>query len=421
MIKVSSFILLLSMIFIACNKDAVVIDDNLNINDLDLQTIDSFTISTKTILNPAVDGKNHSFAILGQIDENRFGKSKASFYTEFSLTKNAFDIGNNPVLDSVVLVLNQTNSYGSLENETEINVYELTQNLSNDIVYNNNVVLNVVGNTLATIPSFKFKKGATSLRIPLKNSFGSNLLDVFETNVMENSDNFKAFFKGLYVTVATTNGDGFVYLNLKNDKTKIELYYHSDTETNASYSYTVNSSDIAINQYVNNGLGGEASFASTNSNNQEFAYISSMSGYRTLLEFPDLTSLKNVIINKAELVIYQADYGNTESTSFSEPNQLFLLQNIQDTTVNFLPDFNIKNQDPFGGKNKLVEINGENTKAYTFHITKYVQSLVNESAASKKLYLTDRSNNEGNRLKIGGSQHTNFPIELNIVYTKLAD
>lgn len=402
----------------ACNKDAELIGDSESNNVLNFKSIDSLKVQTKTLKDESADGKNIANVMLGATNDPRIGFSKAAFYSEFSLSQNAFELGANAVLDSVVLVLKQTSNYGSLNAMFDLSVYELNHTLDKNAQYNNNTVLNIKSNPLANISNYKFSKTNGDIRIRLDDAFGNSLINQFGTQVTESSDNFKNFFKGIYVSATATNGDGFVSLGLKNDNTKIALYYHSATQTDTSYTFAIDNSDISINQYSNNISGSEAASAISDSNiNEEVSYVSSMSNIKTAVTFPDLSFLNEVIINKAEITFYQEDYSNSLNISFPEIENLFLFVNLEDTNLAFLPDFNVGNPAPFGGKKELSSVNGLNTYKYTFNITKYVQSLIKGTSKGETLYLTNISNNNGARIKIGGGANSTLPVKLELLYT----
>lgn len=413
--KLFIFIITLSVFGIACNKDANIQDNSVDTGDLNLMQTDSFILSTTTVKDEAVNGKNIAELLLGQTNDNKIGESKASFYTQLAITKNAYDLGENPQLDSIVLILDQTSSYGELNNYYDLQVYELTSELSTDDSYFNNTVLNVSGTPLATISNYKFSSDEAIIRIPLSATLGNRFIDAFETSSMESTENFQDFFNGLYVTASTINGDGMVSIDLNSDDSKLELFYNSDTQVDSSYTFSIGISEISVSQYVHNDNASEAIMA-VNNVSKEVAFVSSMSNFKTLIEFPDLSYLENIIINKAELSVYQADYGSPESIAFPESNQMILFQNLGDSTIGYLNSYSSSNYGPLGAK-ELVEVDGSNTNEYTFQITQYIQNLINGSASSKSLYLFDVSSNEGNRIKIGGGAHATLPMKLNIVYT----
>lgn len=419
--KYSLFLLanLIILIATSCNKDAELIDDNPSNNQLTYGVIDSFKVKSYTIKDNPSNGKNLNNVLLGASNDTRFGFYKAAFYAQFSLSQNDFDLGTNPILDSVVLVLDKSKHYGDLNALFNLDVYEINHNIDNVLTYDNTTVLNIKSSPLASFSNFQFDKNTEVMRLKLNNTFGTNLLNQFGTNTMLSSENFKTFFNGIYVTATATNADGFVTLALKNDISKIELFYSSDTQTDTSYSFIVDNADVNINQYNTNITGSEASTAILDSDiDENISYISSMTAVKTVLEFPDLSSLEQTIINKADLTIYSADYGTLESIKLPEPENLFLFHNLNDTSISFLPDFSLSNPSPFGGKKELVVVNGQNTYKYTFNITRYIQSLVNNSSESTSLYLSDILNNEGNRIKIGGGSNTTLPIKLEILYTQ---
>lgn len=416
--KISFLTLFSILLFAACNKDTELIGDTTT-DVLKFETNDSIAIQSFTIADKPANGKNLSAIWLGNTNDSRFGETKAAFFTQFSLSENDYELGNNAVLDSIVLVLKQTDAYGTLSAGFQVDVYELDHTLNTSDAYLNNTVLNLKSTKLASIANKKFDKEDESIRLKLNNTFGNTLLSAFGTSTMETTDNFKTFFKGIYVSAYANTGDGMVNVNLKNDESYLAMYYHSDSQTDTSFHFVVSSTDISVNQYAQNRTGTEVNNAvNDNNNNESLSYVSSMSGVKTVLVFPDLAVLKETIINKATLTVYQADYGQAQSAAFSEPSKLFLFQNLYDTAISFLPDFTLSNPTPFGGVKETVTINGQNTIKYTFNVTKYIQSLSNESALTKELYLATPSNNEANRIKIGGGSNANLPIHLEVLYTK---
>lgn len=413
--RIFILIVTLSIFTASCNKDAAIEDNTINTGDLNLLQTDSFILKSRTVKDAALNGKNIAEVLLGKTSDNKIGVTKASFYTQLAITKNAFDLGANPILDSVVLILNQSNSYGKLNSLYDLKVYELTSEIDASESYKNNTVLNVNGTPLASLNNYKFNIGESSLRIPLSTTFGNSLLNIFGSSVMESTENFQAFFKGIYVTATSVNGDGLVSLKLNNDNSRLELFYNSDTQVDSSYTFAISTSETSISQYINENNSSEALIAA-NTNNTKDAYVASMSNFKSLISFPDLTHLQNVIINKAELKVYQSDYGSAESIAFPEPNQMILFQNLEDTSISYLNSYSINNYGPLGSK-ELVEVDGMNTNVYSFQITQYIQNLINKTARAESIYLLDVSSNEGNRIKLGGGNHPTLPMKLNIVYT----
>jgi len=208
-----------------------------------------------------------------------------------------------------------------------------------------------------------------------------------------------------------------VYLDLRKDESKIQLYYHNDEITDTSYSFIIEAKDKTINQYLHNGLSSEVINA-INAEDNTLAYVSSMSSYKTEIEMPDLSSLKNIIVNKATITVYQEDFGSTESIKFPEANQMIMFQNLQDTGIAFLTGYGLKSVGPLAKANKTI-INGNNIVEYEFEVSKYIQKIITGDAKSNTIYLKNLSNNEGNRTKFGGGNHLDIPMKLNIVYTKI--
>ena len=202
----------------------------------------------------------------------------------------------------------------------------------------------------------------------------------FGGTALESSANFKEYFNGIYVTTTSTNGDGFSTLALKNDETKLELFYHSDTPTDTSFTFVIETSDLSLNQYNNITTASEVSAAVLDVDTDEMiSYVSSMSNVKTKVSFPDLSALEEVIINKAEISFYQADYSSSINNSLPEIERLFLFVNLEDTSLAFLPDFSLSNPSLFGGTKELVEINNQK------HYLGTIRDLSKEKEAEQKL------------------------------------
>ena len=85
--------------------------DNIIINSASFQKFISNTESEDSLRTDEA-----ASLVLGEISEDpTFLYSSAGFYTQILLTQNNIDLGNNPIVDSVVMSYNYSGYYGDLE------------------------------------------------------------------------------------------------------------------------------------------------------------------------------------------------------------------------------------------------------------------------------------------------------------------
>ena len=176
---------------VSCKKNETRIGKEVLSEDQILNSLvtDTFALTTYTFKEDSVNSKNQIHALLGAINDPKFGTSNASFYSQVRLDNpgNTF-FGNAPVVDSIVLSLGYAGYYGKTSTQT-FEVYELTENLSSTEDYYsfstatvNSTDLVVSGKGIITPkPTSKVVVGndtvGAQLRLPLVNSFATHLMD----------------------------------------------------------------------------------------------------------------------------------------------------------------------------------------------------------------------------------------------------
>ena len=209
-------------------------EDVLYANQTDTAAITSYIVREDTLSTDEL-----SACLLGSYTDETFGRTLASFSTQFALS------GANPSfpeifeVDSVIFSVAYTGyTYGSL-GEGYLSVKELSADLPKTGSFNSSYNAPVLNENLLADASqtFQFKPKtylfgtedslAPQLRIPLKPSLGSRLLQPADTTVLESDENFQTYFKGLKVE-AGSYPMGVVALDLTNINSKITVYYRYD-------------------------------------------------------------------------------------------------------------------------------------------------------------------------------------------------
>ena len=297
------------------------------------------------------------------IHEGKYGikKSKSYYsneeYDDYYSTKN--------LLCNQEVVASNTNN---LMRDTTANLYYIKikmpdmymQKLENkkDVLYDwymNNTDTNMTEYQLDSVYSYR-----DSIYMTLA---GGLLIEVQRNNQTEPGTVFNTYLNSLLsVNSTTVLCTRMVIYYEKDDTTTLGSNYYFDPSISnyiTNYAIYKNSSEgYPVSSYIDN-----------STNNDSIAFLSGFGGYNILLQLPDLNNYfkeyNNVIINKAELNIYEAD--NYKSiTDYNSVNRLWLSNSIND-----LVNINAFYRNRF-------DPNGFNfNNKYTFSIPYVIQDILN--------------------------------------------
>ena len=365
-------------------------EDVLYANQSDTAQILSFIVREDTLSTDEL-----SACLLGSYSDETFGRTLASFSTQFVLS------GANPSfpetfeVDSVIFSVAYTGySYGSL-GEGYLSVKELSADLPKSAGFNSSYNAPVLNENLLANPAqtFLFKPKtylfgtedslAPQLRIPLKTSLGTRLLQPTDPTALESDENFQSYFKGLKVE-AGSYPMGVVALDLTNINSKITVYYRFDNGGLADttfYEFPVTSDCGRYSrlqhfyQYATQpelqGLVNADTLA-----NQTMVYLQAGAGTKTKLVLPNLLDLQmngGRIVNNAELIVpYEPD------SRYAPTSQIFIFYQNDEGTLVALPD---QFSGTIGGG--VEEVN----KRYRLNITQYVQKVISGELENAPLFI----------------------------------
>ena len=340
---------------------------------------------------------------LGSINDPVFGRTTAGFYTTFNLSVNEKDFGTNPQLDSLVLQLYYSGAYGDTNTTLNVMVYQIddvSEILDDDTSYYSNLELELKDINYSDF-SFEprpndsiYVDGDTlppAIRINLSNTntyLGNYLLAAVDSTDMEDSDAFRSYFNGLYVTVDDiSSGDGtFAYFNLSSSYSKMTVYYHNeDSDDTLSYDYNITSSNATVGLFnhnfetADNNFKQQVIYGDTTLGSQ-ILYAQGFGGVKTFLKFPYLfewAKLKNLAVNEAKLIIPAADVQGF----YDAPDQLTMLMINEVGETELLVDYN-------EGTSYFDGYYDEDNDQYIFRITRYIQSFISDTTqVNNGLYL----------------------------------
>ena len=365
---------LLSILFISCSDPDILgleiqpESDNILIFNT---TSDDFKIDVQSEDSLRTD--NVVSLTLGEIYDPIFGLNSAGFYTQLLLTENNIDLGNNPVVDSVILSYTYSGYYGDINQIDNLSVQRIFTDLYNDSIYYSSTFQPTISTT-NNIDEFIISANSDNpnIRIKLTNDFGQEIIDLGSEFLVDN-ETFLSQFKGMSLSAFGSNG--MLYLNPNGSESFFRIYYSNDENI---------SDTLSLDFQVGGGAARVNIFNDKNS--QEITedhskiHIQSMAGYKAKITLDNLdilrTILKNKVINKATINFSVQDGSQTE---FSAHEKLVLVRVNSSGENIFLSDFLLEGDAYFGG----ALINDK----YQFTVTRYLHQLLTNTDFTADLYL----------------------------------
>ena len=214
MYKKFTLISLLSAALLVCCSDPNTIglevqpdSDNIIISSATLENFNSITESEDSLRSD--EALN---LILGQIVDPSFGVNQGGFYTQILLKENNIDLGNNPIVDSVILSYTYSGYYGDLETFTTLDVAQIYKDIYKDSIYYSNS-FQISPNSIDNVQKFNLSENTDDpfFRVKLKNIFGQQILNLAEQGKLVDNATFLQEFKGISVSAQSENT--MLYLN----------------------------------------------------------------------------------------------------------------------------------------------------------------------------------------------------------------
>lgn len=318
----------ISFAFVSCKKNETKIGKEVLSADQVLNSIvsDTFALTTYVFKEDSVNSKNQIHALLGAVNDPKFGTTNASFYSQVRLDNPGNTVfGVAPTVDSIVLSLGYAGYYGQTTSQT-FEVHEITENISSTDKYYSFSAVNynatdlvVPGKgTITPKPTSTVVVGTDTvgaqIRLPLVNSFATYLMDGVAAGHYLSQDAFKEFFKGFHLKVTNvnpgSNQGGVMYFDLNNINTRLTIYYKVDG-LDKKYSYLLNGSCVNFNHLDFNSAGTSFQNVIDNPSAGQKEFYAQAFTSRAVIEFPTIKNLpKNALIHSASLILPVSHYSN---------------------------------------------------------------------------------------------------------------
>jgi hypothetical protein len=470
----SAFVLFFLVAFTSCKKineatelgsELIPAVDNINTfaDTLDVETYNELF----TELQDTIPIDEQTLHYLGHIGNDPFfGKTSASIFLQLKPSTYTYSFPENDAIaiDSVVLVLNYRDLYGDSTLQQRVNVFEITQ--SSEFRYDSNYLIRsnsfTTGRQLGSKAFFPkdlndsikgFREAAANqLRIPLNNSFGQELLNNNGTNAYISDSAFNKYFKG-FAIVPEDMGNAVMGFALPDTNTKLAIYFKytksgKDSTLVRNFNFTASSAsaNLVKRDYTGSPLG-----SAVGSVQDDFGYIQNTPGSYVRVKVPELATLSNRVIHRAELIVQQV-YDPLDALFTSSPF-LFVDALIPDNDNN--PDNDKYKAIPYDfafnsdGSVNLEGLGGVATKGFSgansiniwrLNLTRYFQNVVNkkETATDLRLYSPyyadfryEQTATPGNvirpinlfttkyRVRVAGGNHPTQRMRVRIIYSNI--
>ncbi|MFA9219704.1 MAG: DUF4270 family protein [Sediminibacterium sp.] len=365
-------------------------EDVLNANQTDTASIVSYIVREDTLSTDEL-----SACLLGSYSDETFGRTIASFSTQFVLSGASPSFPETFEVDSVIFSVAYSGySYGSM-GDGYLSVKELSADLPKSASFNSSYNAPVLNENLLKDASqtFQFKPKtylfgtqdslAPQLRIPLKTSLGTRLMHPADSTVLDSDENFQAYFKGLKVE-AGSYPMGVVGLDLTNINSKITVYYRFDNgglADTAFYEFPVTSDCGRYShlqhfyQFATQPELLELSSTDTIANQSQL-FLQAGAGTKIKLELPHLLDFQTSagrIVNRAELILpFELD------SRYAPSSQIFIFYQNNEGNLVALPD---QFSGTIGGGLELTN------KRYKLNITQYIQKVISGDLENSPLFI----------------------------------
>lgn len=437
--------LLLGLFFLSSCVDPTIVGSELLEGDqATIDFTDTLTIRATTLKGDSVRTYSPFLSlqlggyICGDLTDPVFGRSMASVYAQPRLERTNLSF-SDIVLDSLVLVLpyDSTGFYGDTSQLFGIEVFELLEDIPNTEEYFSNQSFangDVPIGSLEFIPSLKGTSVIDytgpvpdtfmlqALRIPLNPRTMGVELFPFDSLLYLSDTTFLDFFKGLHIR-PSIQSNSLISFNLFTSTAGIYLYYTQDGQQ-GQYRFVMNQLSTRFVHFEHDYEGAVVeNFIEDDNLADSLLFVQGMAGLNTKIEIPYADRLKNIIVNKAELVFNIATLDEDDPLRYPAVSQLLLLKQNVDGELENIQDVIISNNRGvgleilFGG---VIEQGQDGQPGmYKMNISAQFQDFVDGVENSPLIITVFPKAERPSRVVLFGANHSSYAIKLNLTFTKL--
>lgn len=402
-------IMVLSLLW-ACSKSDVLFKDSSITEDPNVTYWDNYSVALSTYKLDTFATTSDSLFVLGTHTDALFGKTNAVSFAEINHPSENPLKDQNVVFDSAAIVLVPNgNYYGDTTALFRLNVYRLTGLIGTDTAavntyYNPATIAYDNSHAIASINTRVKPIRKDSLFLKLDDDFGQDLFNQIKNNstISSNQNSFRSYFKGICIATDSSynkalfqfrgaSGAGVlrIFYTLKglyNEQKYFDLSYNAAKQFN-HLNYNYSGTPMASFSPVKSAI-------VESSEMQNTALLSNYLPSYIKITFPDILNVKQtypyVKVMKAVLEIRVNNSSN--AYPYQLPGQLLMyVSNLNNQLSGVLTEPSDA-QTPQTGNLEVNSLVEDGTK-YTFDITSYINTIIDEGRFSTKALLLSAVNN----------------------------
>lgn len=429
-IKITAIIALVCSVFVlvSCTEKSTMIGSGLlpGSDFVNVRSTNAIGITSYTNYTDSVNTTNKSFLFLGGLQDPYFGSDSLDFVSQLRILKKWVG-GEPPVVDSVKLFITISGAKGVLGQPYNISLYEIDEMLYSDTLhtyYSNRDVGSVHFLCGISLPLVT-KDTIQDLRMLVANSLGDRLLlDSTKLNQEGGPNDFRSYFKGLYVKIYQplksafmTKGSGnnmLMAVKVGTNSFVIRVYYHTYKVTGVYYDFVINSNSARYNRYFHNLATADPDKKIKHINDNGIDTLSYMQGFNgvfTKIVIPGLAQYRdsgNISVNKAKITV-PVFFDNVTYKTDTVPSIIYLKYKGADGIYYVVTDYLIS-PSFFGGTYSTT------TKSYSFNISSFVQQYLEKKIALPELEMYFPESQYQNVILKANNSHN--PVKFEFTYTK---
>ena len=407
--NVTIFLLFISLFFYSCDESSQLglevqpSSDKIEIFNASLNqnsSNPSFLLTTESV--DSLRSDEPSSLLLGAIDDPIFGENLGAFITNLSLSQSNIDLGNNPVVDSVVMSYSYSGYYGDLASLTDIAVNYTDLFIYKDSVYySNHQFNNSAGGSEDLLINFTISSDTSTspkFKMNLENSLGQQILDLGNNGLIDN-ETFQSNFGLLWFNNFSPQSNAIIYLNPSGSNSEFKIYYHNDDSDSLHLDFVLDGESARINLFNEKPISNLLIDGSK-------SFVQSMAGFQTKIELQNIDLIDSLLMNKAINKV-TLSFNVTDDSEYISHENLSLVRVDSSGNNVFLKDLSIEGASHFGGQYS----DGE----YEFNITRYFTNLLNDDSFTNELYLLS----SGGAINANRTVVENNSIIITVLYSNL--
>lgn len=439
---------ILSVMFLSCNKSGslgtdLFSDDWIYAKGTDYTNLKFSSIPEDSIIFSYADGSAIIPAVfyLGKVKDPVFGNYEAEFYSQlsFAVTKEVGFLKNK--IDSVVLSIryDTLSFFGDPAATHTVRVYPLIDTLYLQKNYYHSDLKHRYSNTelgslVQFVPNMKDSiqfeldsvqySYAPQMRIPLDTGKVMGILRSFEDSVYNSLSLFNTRFPG--IALISEGQSSLLGLNPLNSQSGITIFYTTDQNKKAQFTFSFGSMRVANNSVDNSGSQVEP-FVKNLVSGDSLCFLQGFNGHSLKVQIPYDNSWEGKLVNYAVLEVYSPNLSGDNSNFYDRPAQLFIKDLNAAKPYPYIIDSQFGSlfgnlsdlAKYFGGNISRTTVNGEEVVIYRFNITGH---FIKSKKLKKEMNLMITQDyfkvQKPDRLILGGPLNSKYGAKLKLVFSE---